>query len=539
MRFNRAVYKQLIKTISETNGISLFDTLELCLKNPRVKEEEHFIIHGFIELLNQFQSNKVEIESLLEHPVSFALEEFFRNFPLKYREEHIHLTGSLSSEFVFPKIKPLLEGPDRDLYEQKLKLIYGDEYQGIESAEDVDQLIRLRSHEAFERYLQILFLPKVLLVDEQAHIDAAYHMANELYHQYNVGFIRLKFTLSRASTDAKEQIPGLDTVTEEDVVVGLFKGFKKFQEAHSDFEFALSPCFRKESGFFDSVNFTTKRDHFNHQVDSLIKILEKHPEICSHVAEVDTVGSEKDLYRKVHFEDMKFGFRKLQYLGFAIRSHHGETWHTLRKGVQAVDNAMNIWRIDTLEHGLSLGINPNYYFHSLYQSIMEKNSKGEGLVKNTREFKEILEMNWRNHEPIRDKILQGDPLDQLEEKQFIKTKFHAAREIESYQHDVLNRMIQKGMSLIALPTSNKRLTGSFKDFKEHPFSWWEKKGVKLGIGTDNYITLNTNYIQELLIMLYTDAHELKLTKLLMVATGETRRPYISQLLWKMREKEQN
>lgn len=364
-------------------------------------------------------------------------------------------------------------------------------------------------------------------------------MANELYHQYNVGFIRLKFTLSRASTDAKEQIPGLDTVTEEDVVVGLFKGFKKFQEAHSDFEFALSPCFRKESGFFDSVNFTTKRDHFNHQVDSLIKILEKHPEICSHVAEVDTVGSEKDLYRKVHFEDMKFGFRKLQYLGFAIRSHHGETWHTLRKGVQAVDNAMNIWRIDTLEHGLSLGINPNYYFHSLYQSIMEKNSKGEGLVKNTREFKEILEMNWRNHEPIRDKILQGDPLDQLEEKQFIKTKFHAAREIESYQHDVLNRMIQKGMSLIALPTSNKRLTGSFKDFKEHPFSWWEKKGVKLGIGTDNYITLNTNYIQELLIMLYTDAHELKLTKLLMVATGETRRPYISQLLWKMREKEQN
>ena len=96
-------------------------------------------------------------------------------------------------------------------------------------------------------------------------------------------------------------------------------------------------------------------------------------------------------------------------------------------------------------------------------------------------------------------------------------------------------MIQKRMSLIALPTSNKRLTGSFQDFKEHPFSWWEKKGVNLGIGTDNYVTLNTHYIRELLIMLYTDSTDLKITKLLMVATGEDRRAYISQLLWKMRK----
>ena len=55
---------------------------------------------------------------------------------------------------------------------------------------------------------------------------------------------------------------------------------------------------------------------------------------------------------------MKTGLRHLQYNGFKIRSHHGEAWKTLRKGVQSVDNSMNIWRIDTLEHGLSLGINP-------------------------------------------------------------------------------------------------------------------------------------------------------------------------------------
>jgi hypothetical protein len=78
------------------------------------------------------------------------------------------------------------------------------------------------------------------------------------------------------------------------------------------------------------------------------------------------------------------------------------------------------------------------------------------------------------------------------------------------------------------------LTGSFPDYKDHPFSWWEKKAVKLGIGTDNYITLNTNYLKELLIVLFTDSENLKITKLLMVATGETRRPFLSQLLWKMR-----
>jgi adenosine deaminase len=128
----------------------------------------------------------------------------------------------------------------------------------------------------------------------------------------------------------------------------------------------------------------------------------------------------------------------------------------------------------------------------------------------------------------------GQPLTEEEHLLFVKAKFHTAREVEHYQHDVLNRMIQKGVSLISLPSSNNKLTGQFKDYKEHPFSWWEKKGVQLGVGTDNYITLNTNFIQEMMIVLFTDPDALKITKLLMVTTGETRRPYISHLLWKMR-----
>jgi hypothetical protein len=39
----------------------------------------------------------------------------------------------------------------------------------------------------------------------------------------------------------------------------------------------------------------------------------------------------------------------------------------------------------------------------------------------------------------------------------------------------------------------------------------------------------------MLIVLFTDAADLKITKLLMITTGENRRPYISHLLWKMRK----
>ncbi|MFT5794008.1 MAG: hypothetical protein ACI9OF_002060, partial [Saprospiraceae bacterium] len=43
------------------------------------------------------------------------------------------------------------------------------------------------------------------------------------------------------------------------------------------------------------------------------------------------------------------------------------------------------------------------------------------------------------------------------------------------------------------------------------------------------------FIQELLLILFSDPQNLKITKLLMVATRETRRPYISHLLWLMRK----
>lgn len=528
----------LIEIISETNGINLSDTLELMASSESVRQRPvvQKLAVEFRNLLFQFQSDQVEMSTLLRHPIAKGLFGFFLKFPLPYRDQHTHLTGALSLSFVYPRIKKLLEGPNKEIYEKKITEIYGPGSLPIRNADDVDRLLKLKNDERFSRYLSILMLPKLLLVDREAHRDAAYNMAQELYRKYNVGFIRLKFTFSRGTADESEKVPGLESVSEEDVVLGLYEGFMDFKKEVPQWDFILSPSFRKESNFFDNKNFKSKKEHFSAQVNQILALLEKHPQLKPYMNEVDTVGLEIDLHRKSHFMDMKTGFRKLQYRGFKIRSHHGEVWRTLRKGIQAVDNAMNIWRIDTLEHGLSLGVNPNFYFHSLFQRVSKWNRRGEAIRPGTPEYNEVMDMDWADqHVHVRDKLIEGTVLNDEESRLFTKAKFHTAREVEIYQHDVLDRMIDKGVSLVALPSSNNKLTGNFEDYKDHPFSWWEKKNVVLGIGTDNYMTLDTNFIQELLVVLFSDPQGLKITKLLMVATGEENRPYLSHLMWTMRK----
>ncbi len=526
----------LIKIISETNGITVQDTIDLLLNDDEIKENQksYCQILEFKKLLADFQNNLVPISVLLNHTFTEAFFNFFKCFPLTYHEDHIHLTGSLSSTFIYSKLKPLLEGDNRTTYEKKIKEIYGDSAIPIKDESDVDRLIRLKDGELFKTYLKILYLAKLVLNDRKAHRDAAYHMAFELYHKYNVGKIKLKFTLSRSTGISEEQIPGLENLTEEDVVLGLYDGFMDFKLEVPSFDFDLSPSFRKEPNFFDHENYKNKEEHFNHQVNVILDLIKKYPFLKDKMIEIDTVGDERELYRKKQFQEMKSGLRRLQYMGFKVRSHHGETWKVLRLGVQAVDNALNIWHIDTLEHGLSLGINPNYYFHHLYQRTIQINQKGLAIKENSNEYAEINDMDWKDPE-VKEKLFQGKILTKNEQIKFLKTKFHTALEVEHYQHDVLNRMINKKVSLVALPSSNLKLTGCFPDYKDHPFSWWEKKGVQLGIGTDNYITLSTNYIQELIILLYSNPSTLKIMKLLMIATKETRRPFLSHLLWEMRK----
>ncbi len=523
------VFTQLI---SETSGLSLDDTLLLAQQQPLPEEAAH-CIREFHQLLGRFRLNAEPIEALFAHPVSKSLGAFFRAFPIPYRDEHIHLTGSLDAEFIYPRLQPLLEGPNRALYERKIREVYGEDALPIRNAADVDRLIRLGDDDRFDRYLRILYLAKLILTSREAHREAAYHLASRLYRTANVGSVRLKFTLFRETTDSAEQIPGIAALTPEDVLLGLYDGFRSFQSEVPAFRFVLSPSFRKESTFYDAARYPSKRASFDDQVRQIIELLKQYPELGDVMTEVDTVGDERGFYRKTHFQEMRVGMRKLQAYGFRTRSHHGETWNTLRQGVQAVDNAMNIWHVDAIEHGLSMGINPNFYFHALLQRVFRANARGEAIA--SRQRNEIADMDWSGREEIRDKLLNGVPLSDSEATRATKTKFHHAREVESYQHDVLNRMIDKRLTLVSLPSSNKKLTGELADYKDHPFSWWEKKGIRLGVGTDNDITLNTSFIREMLILLFTDPLELKITKLLIVTTGETRRDHLSHLLWQMRK----
>lgn len=524
----------LTQIISETSGLSLDDTLALA-EQSLLPDEDLALVRDFRALLDRFRINQTPMEAVLDHPVSHALAAFFRGFPLPFRDEHIHLTGSLDASFIYPRLAALLDGPNRALYEAKIAEVYGKEALPLKSVEDVDRLIRLGDADRFDRYLKILYLPKLILTTRDAHRDAAYHMGRRLWHNSNVGSIRLKFTLMRETTDSSEQIPGIEQLTPEDVVLGLYEGFRAFQQEQPAFRFILSPSFRKEPGFYDATRYPSKRAAFDDQVRQIIALVKTHPELSEVLTEVDTVGNERGFYRKTHFQEMRVGMRKLQAYGFRTRSHHGETWNTLRQGIQAVDNAMNIWHVDAIEHGLSLGINPNFYFHSMLLRLLHANAKGEPVKLSSREHAEVMDMDWSGREGIRDKLLNGERVGEREAILATKTKFHHAREVEHYQHDVLNRMIDKGITLVSLPSSNKKLTGALADYKDHPFSWWEKKGLRLGVGTDNDVTLNTSFIREMLILLYTDPLELKITKLLIVTTGETRRSYLSHLLWQMRK----
>ncbi|HWU41910.1 MAG TPA: hypothetical protein VN132_00690, partial [Bdellovibrio sp.] len=128
---NKDNHTQLVSAlttiISETNGLSLSDTIDLLLSSDLQSShpQAYDQVHEFRDLLNRFQINQISISALLKHPVSAALFEFFKNFPLKYNEEHIHLTGAISAEFIYPRLMKLLQGPDKKVYEEKIAEVYG------------------------------------------------------------------------------------------------------------------------------------------------------------------------------------------------------------------------------------------------------------------------------------------------------------------------------------------------------------------------------------------------------------------------------
>ena len=73
-----------IEIISETNGITLNDTLELMINAEAIRKDSYLSrqIHEFRGLISAFHTDQIGIETLLGHSVSYAVVEFFRRFPL-------------------------------------------------------------------------------------------------------------------------------------------------------------------------------------------------------------------------------------------------------------------------------------------------------------------------------------------------------------------------------------------------------------------------------------------------------------------------
>src|SRR5512142_951074 len=112
--------------ISETNGLALEDTLVLAQNAPQLDADRELAgcIGEFRSLLGGFRLGSTPIEKLFAHPVSNALGDLFRAFPIPFRDEHIHLSGSLDAQFVYDRLAPLLENP---VYVRKIKEVYGPE----------------------------------------------------------------------------------------------------------------------------------------------------------------------------------------------------------------------------------------------------------------------------------------------------------------------------------------------------------------------------------------------------------------------------
>ena len=72
------------------------------------------------------------------------------------------------------------------------------------------------------------------------------------------------------------------------------------------------------------------------------------------------------------------------------------------------------------------------------------------------------------------KLLSGIPLNSVERQEFAKQN-STMLEVEHYQHDVLNRLLDKKVKLTALPSSNQKLTAVVPGFKDHPSRGGRKK----------------------------------------------------------------
>ena len=83
MTLQRKLFQNLCQIISDTNGISLTDTLELLLRSSRDVTDAAIrsVISSFLDRLYYTQRRGQDVSDLLDNPVTNALGEFLTTFP--------------------------------------------------------------------------------------------------------------------------------------------------------------------------------------------------------------------------------------------------------------------------------------------------------------------------------------------------------------------------------------------------------------------------------------------------------------------------
>ena len=83
MDISTQLFHHLVRIISETNGITLEETLELTQTSAHVSTECKAEFKDFLSKLYLYEQNRLHISDLLGHHVGKALREYFKKFPLK------------------------------------------------------------------------------------------------------------------------------------------------------------------------------------------------------------------------------------------------------------------------------------------------------------------------------------------------------------------------------------------------------------------------------------------------------------------------
>lgn len=98
-------------------------------------------------------------------------------------------------------------------------------------------------------------------------------------------------------------------------------------------------------------------------------------------------------------------------------------------------------------------------------------------------------------------------------------------------------LIKQGVSITSIPTTNKKLTELFVHYKEHPFTFWSSLGVRLNLGSDDYFPNNSDYLQEMLILLFANYKTLKINFLLKCASNAQEVEEVNQVLRGYKQKD--